>query len=38
MQGYYKADNFLYLQKGKIVYPLTAELEAKEKNKSSKKL
>ena len=31
-----KADNFLYLQKGKIVYPLTAELEAKEKTNTRK--
>ena len=35
-----KADNFLYLQKGKIVYPLnrwlTAELEVKEKLKTRK--
>ena len=36
MQGYYKADNFLYPQKGKIVYPLTAELEVKEKLKTRK--
>ena len=36
----YKADKFLYLQKGKIVYPLnrwlTAELEVKEKTNPRK--
>ncbi len=31
-----KADNFLYLQKGKFVYPLTAELEGKEKTNTRK--